>query len=177
MTDARGYTADLDAKSAQLERLKAELQKDVESHKAALQEDVESYKDSLRLRTDFKVASFNATIGFAQAAIRGLVLINGGAAVALLTFLTRVWAPDDQASIQAARIANEALFWFVLGTASAVSCAGISYVAQTVFSRSVQKTDRWVGIPLQITGILLAVISLVAFYFGCMRAVGALGMP
>ena len=72
MTDTRGYTADLDSKSVQLELRKAELQKDVENYKAVLQKDVEAYRDTLRYRTDFKVASFNATIGFAQAAIRGL---------------------------------------------------------------------------------------------------------
>lgn len=98
----RGYTEALDPSAAQLERWKAELLKDVEQYKATLAINLEQHKDHLKYANEFKIEAFKATIGFAQTAIRGLVLINGGAAVALLTFLANVWSPDEPMMAQAA---------------------------------------------------------------------------
>src|SRR4051812_48317463 len=92
----------------------------------------ERYRSNLKHRSELQIGSFNAAIGYALAAIRGLLLINGGAVVALLSFLANVWSKD--AAIRAvAHALKLPLQLFLMGLAAAVACPCAAYLSQGLF--------------------------------------------
>jgi hypothetical protein len=94
-----------------------------------------------------------------------VILINGGAAIAILAFLGNVWSKDE--AIRAAvRTIIPVLTCFLFGVAMGVACAGVAYLAQTFFTHSKNK----IGISFQIVAILLAAGALSEFVWGAWHA-------
>ncbi|HVA11938.1 MAG TPA: hypothetical protein VNF99_01695 [Stellaceae bacterium] len=136
---------------------------DPETRKYLLE--VEKWKAEYGNFLDWNIESFKALIQFALAAIRGVVLINGGAAIAVLAFLGNVWSKDE--SIRAAaRTMQLPLSFFLSGVAMGVTSAAAAYMAQVFFTHRKNKA----GLPFQVLGILLVLGGLIVFVIGSLKA-------
>jgi hypothetical protein len=80
---------------------------------------------------NFVQESHRSTIQFAIEAIRALLVVNGGAVVAILTFAGN--ARTGGAVIDFPLLLSS-LRLFGVGLALAVLCAGLAYVAQALFT-------------------------------------------
>lgn len=72
--------------------------------------------------------SFDATIKYSEAAIRGLFLLNGGACLALLTFIGSL--ANKEQIIGADLDFSRALILFAIGALLAVLVSAASYISQ-----------------------------------------------
>ncbi|MBO6899585.1 MAG: hypothetical protein JJ868_19680 [Shimia sp.] len=106
-----------------------------------------------------------ATISFSQAAIRSLVLINGGAAIAVMTFIGGY--PSEQKAIVLAL--SGSLLYFSVGVALAAFVGGCAYVTQFLYDGSTGKVSRW-GVFFHILAVICAMISLTLFVLGLLGA-------
>ncbi len=163
------------------EQFKAELQKDIEVFRATLQTEVDRAKAQLDAHYDhwrmtaqsereIDQAMLRGIIEFALAALKGITLINGAAAIAILAFLGNIWDPDQAGAKMAAALIKPAMQSFVVGTAAGVFAIALSYLAQ-VFFRETKK--RWLGECFRISAVLVAAGGLVAFGLGAVWAVDA----
>jgi hypothetical protein len=120
-------------------------------------------------------------IGDARAVIQLAALVNGGAAVALLTFVGGLIGRHDSAQI--ASVAK-GIMWFAGGVLSALLCAMAAYVTnymigeaarastrvwQHPFVSATRKSSilRWIALAFHATAIFLALASALAFVRGC----------
>lgn len=129
-------------------------------------------------------ALHRSTIDFALGSIRGAMLLNGGGAVAVLSFM---------ATSQAARSADllTTLKLFVFGALISCLTYGVSYVGQTFFTaesgyRWAHQVDnsqgkdkvatryRIAAVLLQVIGSIMIVVALVLFAWACFSAHDAL---
>lgn len=72
------------------------------------------------------------TVELGMAAVKGSMLINGGAAVALLAFLGSTYKPGAPSATWAAH----ALAWFAMGTLVSALVGGLSYVCQFFYAHA-----------------------------------------
>ena len=131
---------------ADLERYKAELEQHIESMKHANAASLESFK---------------AVIAAGQNATRTMILINGGASVAMLAFLGHL-ARIGSNSIPA--YAN-CLLPFALGTLIGGLVSGGTYLAQFLFGGKGERA-RSAGHVVNYAVIALGMASFVAFGLG-----------
>jgi hypothetical protein len=120
-----------------------------------------------------------AAIDASTFAVKTLVLINGGAAVALLAFIGAL-VRDDKASVS---VIAATLVWFAVGVATGAGSAMVAYC--THYSTSVStalihdrwqyQLWRWLAVGFQMFGALLALASLVMFIIGMLAVRSALG--
>jgi hypothetical protein len=118
--------------------------------------------------------SFRAVIDFANSAIKLLVLVNGGAIIAILTFLGNlvVKRDFDSAAIGASGFA---ITYFVVGLAAAVAAAAAAYLSQVCFTElSMEKSKKSWGNFFRAAGLTAALVSLVCFSVGAGVASDAL---
>lgn len=80
-------------------------------------------------------------IEFSIVVVRSLILINGGASVAVLSFLSLLVTQKNILSLNIGAI-TIALFYFAVGTAGAVVCAILAYFTVYSDARRVAKYDR-----------------------------------
>ncbi|MCE5982648.1 hypothetical protein [Pseudomonas sp. LF19] len=125
--------------------------------KARLQLSLEEYKH----RSSANLEMFKSIIQSGQNAIKTMLLLNGGAAIALLAFIGKLSdnnssaIPDFAYSITA----------FVIGalTIGVTSC--LTYLSQIAFDSDVKWHNK-VGTTLQATCIALGLTSIFAFAYG-----------
>lgn len=128
------------------EVLKARLQLSLEEHKYNLSANLEMFK---------------SIIQSGQNAIKTMLLLNGGAAIALLAFIGKLSdnnssaIPDFAYSIAA----------FVIGALAIGVTSCLTYLSQIAFDSDV-KWHRKVGTTLQATCVALGLTSISAFAFG-----------
>lgn len=90
-----------------------------------------------------RLEMFKATVAFEHAAIRPLFLLNGGAALATLTFLGSIWQPGGtEAVIQRA---GTPLGGFSAGLILAALTAFLGYLSQQRFYQSGGVPERMEG--------------------------------
>ena len=115
---------------------------------------------------DFPLHMFEAAVEFAILALRTLVLVNGAAVIALLTFVGQVWANDQHNGSNMAHVLFWPLLCFVTGLILAVTATLLAYVTQMI------TTEHGAGfIPprskrLRLVAISAAWLSLMAFAAG-----------
>lgn len=113
-----------------------------------------------RLRLEADRIAFEASHNFARDAIRNAVLINGAAAIALLTFLGH----DQVNSVADTTKLTSALMSFGFGVAAAAVCSLLAYIFQTT-NREVSEW-RILGEVLRIVAVLSGVGAIVFFIRG-----------
>jgi hypothetical protein len=137
-----------------------------------------------------------ATIKSAEGMIRILLLINGGAAVSLLTFAGSFASKDPLKTTAKLNAVAGSLVWFALGVVSAAVCAGFAYATHYSHVRTaytLQRTwehpytfdstldstlsKRWrcVGRTFHIIALLAALASLILFACGTFDVRDAIG--
>jgi len=131
---------------AELERYKAELNHDVET---------------MKHRNAANLENFKAVIAAGQNAIRSMILINGGASVAMLAFIGHL-ARIGSASVPT--FAN-CLLPFVGGTLLGGLVSGGTYLAQFFFGGSTERSHQ-IGGYINTAVIVLGLLSFVAFGIG-----------
>ena len=110
--------------------------------------------------------SFLAVIDFANSAIKLLVLVNGGAVIAILTFLGNLVSKRDS-DATAASASGFAVSYLVVGLASAVAAAAAADVAQVCFTelRTEKLKNCW-GNTFRAVGLAAVLLSLICFSRG-----------
>src|SRR5665213_2734132 len=126
---------------------------------------VEEWKVQIKSRYDWQLESFKSLIQFALAVARGIILANGGAAVAILAFLGNIWAKEPKAH-DVAKAITEPLSLFLIGIAAGIGILASAYVAQSFFTVYWNKT----GFTFQAIGLLLAIAGLATFIVGALNA-------
>ena len=113
---------------AALERYKAQLSADAE-HRKSLHE--------------FDLEMLRATIMTGQSALKGCLLINGGAAIAVLAFLGNAWTKDFPRRVLLD--ASYGLSLFVWGVLAAATALGATYLSQAGYGNEFGKHSARVG--------------------------------
>lgn len=137
-----------DSKEIQLAQYNAQHQSNIEQYK----------EDKAEWRELFK-----ATVGHAQSAIKLQALVNGGAAVALLAFIGKVWTPEFSASPIAAYIPL-ALVLYCCGVGAAAVTQSLTYVSQHYFTYDSDKTAGVIRFFAQLTALSSLVLFFAATY-------------
>jgi hypothetical protein len=131
-----------------------------------------------------------AAIDTATLSLRTLVVINGGAAIAILTFLGGV-AAKEKIDFAKVGVVADTLKWFAFGVALAVLGMALAYLTNfamaSITSSRVRtwehpyvsngpKTIRWrrINLAFHIAAILVAIGSLVLFLVGMFAASDAI---
>lgn len=146
-------SANDESESILIERLKAHLQAEVEKEKYNHSADLEMFK---------------SVIQTGQNALRAIVLLNGGAAVALLAFIGKL-ADVSRLNIPLFAVP---LTIFVVGAFLSTISSGLTYLTQLLYSEMGKWRNR-TGVFLQIVSIILGLASLCSFGYGTYRAYGA----
>ena len=125
---------------------------------------------------DFPQHMFEAAVEFAILAIRTLILINGAAVIALLTFVGQVWANDQHNGSAMAHILFWPLLFFLIGVIMAVTTTLLAYITQMLTTEHGRGTIPAISKRVRIFAILSAVLSLMSFTAGAVTtAVGIAG--
>lgn len=128
------YVSALDAYLAALEEAAASSpQVSDEGHQARLA--------AFTAQTTASVEGFRAVITAGQNALKSALLINGGAAVAVLGFLSAGWSKGAPASLLADL--PLAMSFFVFGVLSAAMASGATYLSQEMFGSGQQRPGTW----------------------------------
>lgn len=160
--------------SEAIERLKASLARELEERKIAATwaQEEQRHQNAERLAMGITAA------GFANEALRGLLLVNGGACVAILTFLGNAGRPTLTAYnvIFAVDAVRSALTRFSYGLGMAVMALLLAYVSQTFIRESGKRLTFWVGGGGRLIACGCATASLALFIAGTIAAVRGVGV-
>lgn len=137
---------------AQMEQFKATHQSNLAHYAAQIEADLEM---------------FRTVITTGQAALRGSMLINGGAAVAVLGFLSNAWSRGVPPSVLQTLPAS--LLLFGAGVLGGALAAGATYLSQEAYA---SKQER-LGKGLRALAIALVVGSYIVFAWGAWEAYNA----
>lgn len=134
-------------------------QLEVEKYRCECERGTELYKHQL----EWDHLHGRAVIDFALAAIRSLILVNGAAVIALLTFMGN--NSGTAAQVGALGMAMRA---FSIGVGLGLGAAGTSYLAQlaVVAWRSAEGGETWTTTALRWTAIFFGAGSTAAFIAG-----------
>jgi len=109
-------------------------------------------------------------IEFALAALKGIILINGAAAIAILAFLGNIWDPGHEGANVVVSLIKPAMLSFVVGTTAGIVASASSYLSQMFF---LEVKNKWLGACFRILAVLVAIGGIVAFGLGAVWAVDA----
>lgn len=146
-------------------RLSAELDWILMNSEASKEHIWRKYNRRMELWKEARVEMMRAVISFGQGAIRSLVLVNGGAAIAVMTFLGNF---SDRNEVDTEFLAHS-LLMFSLGVVAASIVAGFAYVTQYLYDNSAGRLSR-VGVGFHIAAVAFAVLSLALFVSGLLKA-------
>lgn len=137
----------------------------VELDKARVHYDMEKLKlEHYKIGVEAERGTFEAGIRFADMALRALLIINGGAAVALLTFAGN--AGRLGVAAQSGRTAAP-LIAFGVGAALSIMTAFLAYVAQvTYFEAAPHERGKKIGNRFRAACIACGIMSWVLFCVG-----------
>lgn len=116
-----------------------------------------------------------AVMRFADLTVRSLLLLNGGAALAVLTFATNA----NKSMLLGSRIEDLAsLVWlFALGAGLSVATSAASYLAQVLFTELDAPHDYRLGNVFRGIAVAFGFAAMVCFFLGMWNASAALSRP
>lgn len=129
------------------------------------------------LNSAVELEMFKSVIEAGQTALKASLLMNGGAAAALLAFMGNFLTKDPAPQAGSPMISGigAALLSFVLALGFAGTATGFRYLSQAAYASS----QRWrmSGHVLTVVSIVLALASYFGFFYGAYRAYWALVHP
>jgi hypothetical protein len=119
-----------------------------------------------RILVDVNKPLVDGMFKFAELTVRSLLILNGGAAIGLLTFAGKAFETKPIPQPLAC-----ALFAFGLGAVSSVILAGTSYLAQHFYNKGLTGAD-WerTGLSFHGVAVVAAFFGLGAFGYGILKA-------
>lgn len=131
--------------------------------------------EKLKLDQDRRLAVYNtetqlglSVITLGQNALKSALLINGGAAVALLAFIGNIW--DSGIGKEPACLLASALKFYAIGVLVAAVGNGATYCSQHFY----QLKKEMAGLIFQYLAIFLVVAAYYFFYSGSMSSYDAI---
>ena len=120
--------------------------------------DFEVWKVQASLQNTSNLEMFKSVTEAGQAALKSAIIINGGAALALLAFVGNLMAlqTEDAPTFELTGIGS-ALLVFLLGVGAAGLSSGISYLVQASYAsgwRQLGKAMNWITIGLGFASFL-----------------------
>lgn len=128
-------------------------------YSALHQSNIEQYKEN---KAEWREL-FKATVGHAQSAVKLMALVNGGAAVALLAFIGKVWTADFNAS-PIANFIPLALVLYCCGVGAAALTQSLTYLSQHFFTYDGEKVAGVIRFFAQLTAFSSLVLFFIATY-------------
>jgi hypothetical protein len=157
----------------ELEDFKATLQKanqlEIEKYRATCLNNLEEWKAKLDKDLQSAIVLMGAVIALAQLALKAIMLANGGACIALLTFSGHIWISAESGGKEVAANLTGALLWFAFGVGAAVLATAVSYVSQALFTEIFDKAGKRRLLPGEIArgfAVLAGVAGIVFFFLG-----------
>ena len=155
------YLADLKGhveKSGELDRIK--LDSDLASFRAEHERNLAHYDAQQK----HSVEMIRSVFAYGQAALKSSILINGGAAAALLAFIGKIWSEETgQAAVNAL---TSALVLFSFGVLAGAIGTAATYLSQLSYASSWNKT----GVGFHVLTILIVAAAYVLFGLGSYEA-------
>ena len=111
---------------------------------------------------------FRATVQYGQAALKSVILINGGASVALLAFIGNIFSNNIVEPKILIGLSNS-LIGFVLGVLFSAVAVGLTYLAQSCFGL-MSKGGKLAGHVLNGIIISLVISAYYLFFYGAFEA-------
>jgi hypothetical protein len=109
----------------------------------------------------------SAQVAFAQDALRGIVLLNGGAIIALLTFFGQAWSKNPEQANLVMQKLKTGLLLFVFGALSGIIAQGLAYLAQQYFVEERRK----IAVNFRYSCILFSMLGVIFFAFGSINSI------
>lgn len=150
---------DVDAGEANMERYRADLSASITARQHQYEHNLEMLRSVI-------------TVG--QSALKSALLINGGAAVAILAFLGRLFS-SESASLSIGGL-SLALLQFVWGVLAAAIAAGATYFSQAGYGDGFGSWSPKVGIGGHIVAILGVLAAYGFFGVGAWQAYSAINL-
>ena len=146
------------------------------------------YLEHIKYINDSSIKSFESTISFAISAIKYLIVINGGAAIACVTLIGNAIRNSTESNSTLVVELSQPITYFLLGISSATFAGMIAYLSQYFFTEvnlynctfeefeerskynetngHISNFFQILGILCQIVGIVSAVASIILFVVG-----------
>ena len=120
--------------------------------------------------TAHSIEMFKSVITAGQSALKASMIVNGGAAAALLAFTGKIW--ETQTSEVVANSLTSSIFIFCLGVLCAALATSTTYLSQLAFS------SDWIklGHTINVFNIVVVLSSYGLFCFGAFTAANSLGV-
>jgi len=157
LEEAGQQTVSVPALREDLEKVESNATLSIELQKLQHESNLAHYKAT----SDLALEMFRSVMGFAQSALKTIILVNGGAAVAVLAFIGNIWAKPLEVNIAEALVKSEA--WFASGVLLGAVATGFSYLAQYFYER---KTFNKSAIAFHIATVVLVIGAYVLFGLG-----------
>lgn len=181
VTKAKGVEhvaiADLEAYADRLQETVASSPEGVALSEAALEEhkaNLLAWASSSQQRHEADLEMLRAVITAGQSALKGALIINGGAAVALLAFIGKIWGNSDTQPTLAAL--SFALLSYVFGVLSAAMAAGATYFSQAGYASGFGRFSDRIGRIGHIAAIGFVFGAYYLFAQGSWKAFAAIGL-
>ncbi len=165
----------VDALLQYLERLKEDIkntavfdQKKLDVDLALLRTGHERNLAHYEAQQQHSLEMLRAVITYGQAAIKSAILINGGAAVALLAFIGNIWAKTTTTQFAIDSL-TKAIVFFALGVVTGAIGTGTTYITQYLYSENRQKP----AYAFHIVTVLIVLSTYALFCFGVYGAYNA----
>lgn len=113
---------------------------------------------------------FRSVISSGQAALKASMVINGGASVALLAFMGKIWSSEITNAV--ASKLSTSIFLFCIGLLCAALSSGTTYITQLFYNKQKEKLGTWInGLT-----IVLVLLSYLIFIVSAFIAAASFGM-
>ena len=127
--------------------------------------------DRWKAETDARKPLIEAGARYAELAIRSLLIVSGGAALALIGFAGS--ALKDNTTLVGMRELASSVRYFSLAAAGSVAVAGLSYLSQAIMLDAAEPWNARIGGIVRLLAILMFVASLACFLVGAFAASSA----
>lgn len=101
-------------------------------------------------------------VTFAVDALRGIVFTNGGAVIALLTFIGQAWGKGEAQAFILIEAIRTGMLLFLAGTTCGITAQGLAYVAQLSFGYGM----RGRGLVIRGACLALGLAGICLFMYG-----------
>ncbi len=186
---------DCDKMLSYLEQLKKSAEVEIEVSRElaryAHERNLEHYRSTIQTVSKSSASMFSAVLETGASAVKSVILINGGAAVALLAFLSNAWGKGIVNS--GMNILSYSLYMFGLGVFFGAISMGFRFLSQACYGHALEQTIKTIldkldkqtpfqtpdsrvrklGHFFQFLSIIAGLAAYIAFFWGLNKAITA----